>query len=153
MEDFKQILAAHPFFKGLKPEFLQTIARCASAAFYDGGQVIYREGDPADQFFVILEGKVSIEIFSVRRGPLSIQTVGSGDVLGWSWFFPPHRRRFDARAVKPARAVALDGKCLRERAARDHRLGYELLKRFSVVVVDRLAAMTLRVADMYGRHL
>ena len=152
MDEFTRVLAEHPFLEGMKPHLVETIAFCAGHARYEPGQIIYREGDEADQFFLILEGKVSIEIFSVRRGSLTIQTVGPGEVLGWSWLFAPFQRRFDARAIEVTRAVALHGRCLREKADADRELGYELLKRLSEVVVERLKAMTLQVVDMYGKH-
>ena len=96
--------------------------------------------------------RAEIEIFSAERGSLTIKTVGSGEVLGWSWLFPTYRRRFDARALEKISAIALDGKVLREKAEADHRLGYELLKRFSCVVVDRLKATSLQLLDIYGKH-
>ena len=152
MEKPEKILAEHPFFEGLAPDLLKTIASCSVKANYKAGQVIYSESDPANQFLLILAGKVAIEIFSAERGSLTIKTVGSGEVLGWSWLFPPYRRSFDARALEKTSAVALDGKVLREKAEADHRLGYELLKRFSSVVVDRLKATSLQLMDIYGKH-
>jgi CRP/FNR family cyclic AMP-dependent transcriptional regulator len=114
--------------------------------------MIYREGDEANQALLIREGKVAIEIFSAERGSLIIQTVGPGEVLGWSWLFSPFIRRFDTRVLESTVAVALDGRFLREKAEEDHRLGYELLKRFSRVVVERLQATRLQLLDVYGKH-
>jgi len=152
MKKTEKILAEHPFFKGLASNLLKTIASCATNVSYTAGQVIYHEGDTADQFLLILDGKVAIKIFSAERGSLTIKTVGSGEVLGWSWLFPPYLRRFDAIALKKTNAVALDGMVLREKSEADHRLGYELLKRFSNVVVDRLKATSLQLLDIYGKH-
>ena len=152
MQKTEKILAEHPFFEGLAASLLKTIASCATPVSFQAGQVIYHEGDPADQFLVILNGKVAIEIFSAERGSLVIKTVSAGEVLGWSWLFAPYLRRFDARALKQTSAVALDGKVLREKAEADHRLGYELLKRFSSVVVDRLKATSVQLLDIYGKH-
>lgn len=152
MEKTEKILGDHPFFEGLDPELLKIIASCASDVAFEPGHVIYREGDEADQFLLIRDGKVAIEIFSAGRGSLIIQTEGPGDVLGWSWLFPPYRRRFDTRAIEPTRAIAMDGKFLREKAEENHRLGYELLKRFSSIVVERLQATRLQLLDIYGKH-
>jgi CRP-like cAMP-binding protein len=152
MKNCEDGLRKHLFFEGMDPDLLKIIASFASPVHYDPGQMVYREGDPADQFFLITEGKVAIEIFAVERGSLVIQTLGPGDVTGWSWLFPPYRRRFNVRAVEPTRAIALEGKSLRERAEADHRLGYELFKRFSRVVVDRLLAARLQILDMYGKR-
>jgi len=152
MEKAEKILAEHPFLEGLDPELLKIIASCATEMHFEPGQMIYREGDEADQFLLVRDGKVAIEVFSGRRGSLIIQTAGPGDVLGWSWLFPPFRRRFDTRVVEPTKAISLDGKFLREKAEEDHRLGYELLKRFSRIVVERLQATTLQLVDIYGKH-
>jgi CRP-like cAMP-binding protein len=151
MEALEKILAAHPFFEGLAPDLVNLIAVSASHVNYDPGQMIYREGEEANQFHLIHFGKVAIEVFDSKRGSLVIQTVGPGDVLGWSWLFPPYKWNFDARAVELTRAVALDGKTLREKAEVDHRLGFELLKRFSRIVVERLHAMRLQMLDIYGK--
>ena len=152
MEKVEKILGEHPFLEDLDPKWLKPIAECASHVSYEAGQMIYREEDDADQFLLILKGRVAIEIFVPGRGPLTIQTVGPGDVLGWSWLFPPHKRRFDAKVIEPTGGVALDGRCLREMAEEDHDLGYELLKRFAQVAVERLQAASRQLLDIYGKH-
>jgi CRP/FNR family cyclic AMP-dependent transcriptional regulator len=153
MEKYEKILREHAFFQGLDPEVIKMFAPFADQVQYEAGQMIYKEGDNADQFLLIRHGKVAIEVFSGGRGSHTIQTVGPGEVLGWSWLFPPYRRRFDARALELTRAIALDGKSLREKAAADHRLGYELLVRFSRVVVERLQAATIQLIDVYGKKV
>lgn len=112
--------------------------------------MIFREGEEANQFFLVREGKVAIEVFVEGRGPLTIQTLSIGEILGWSWLVPPYQYRFDARAVDVVRAIALDGKCLRAKCDGDARLGYELLKRFAVVMTQRLEATRMQVLDVYG---
>ena len=151
MGTLNKTLAEHPFFAGLAPDLIALIESFANQVHYDAGQVIYREGEDANQFLLISMGKVAIEIFDSKRGSQIIQTVGPGDVLGWSWLFSPYKRQFDARAIELTRAIALDGKSLREKAETDHRLGYELLSRFSRVVVERLHAMRLQMLDLYGK--
>ena len=151
MEESEKIVREHPFFEGIDPDLMRTICTCATTVHYGPQEMIYREGDAADQALLIREGKVAIEIFSAERGSLIIQTVGPGEVLGWSWLFPPFTRRFDTRALESTVAVALDGRVLREKAEEDHRLGYELLKRFSRVVVERLQATRLQLLDIYGK--
>jgi CRP-like cAMP-binding protein len=144
------ILAEHPFFKDLDPRYLQLIVGCASNVRFEAGQFIFREGDEANQFYLIRHGSASIEVFVPERGPLMIQTLGEGDVLGWSWLFPPYRWVFDARAITLTRAIALDGACLRRKCEEDHELGYELLKRFAQIIMERLQATRLQLLDVYG---
>ena len=147
------ILAEHLFFKDLHPRYLQLVVGCASNVRFEAGQFIFHEGDEANQFYLIRHGSVGIEVFVPERGPLMIQTLGEGDVLGWSWLFPPYRWVFDARAVSLTRAIALDGACLRKKCEEDHELGYELLKRFAQIIMERLQATRLQLLDVYGaRH-
>lgn len=153
METSVNQLAEHPFFENLDPDLLKIFSVCATRVNYDSGHRIYREGDPANQFFLIRQGQVAVELNSAARGNLVIQTVGAGEILGWSWLFPPYRRRFDASAMQNTSAFALDGKSLREKAETEYRLGYELLKRFSKIVVERLQATRLQLLDVYGRPL
>ena len=152
MDRLEQMIVDHPFFEGLEHDLLQMIASCAGEVHFDAGRMIYLEGDEANQTHLLRNGRVAIEIFAPQRGSLIIQTLGPGDVLGWSWLFPPFRRRFDARAIEPTKAIALDGKILRERAEENPRLGYDLLKRFSRVVLERLQATRLQLLDVYGKH-
>lgn len=152
METMVKRLSEHRFFHGFDTVFPAAFADCASAGIFEPDTVIYRENDPADNFMLIQHGKIAIEIFVPARGYLMIQTLGPGDVLGWSWLFPPYRRRFDARAVERTEAILLDGLKLRTIAERDHDFGYELMKRFSRIVLDRLQAVSIKLIDIYGHH-
>ena len=66
-----------------------------------GGQLLFREGDPADTFYLVRHGSVALETFVPARGPVMIETLEAGEVVGWSWLFPPYRWHFDARALSP----------------------------------------------------
>lgn len=145
------VLAKHPFFADLDAETLDLISGCAANASFKPGEYIFREGDPADQFYIIRFGKISVEINAPGRGPHPVQTLGAGEVLGWSWLIPPHRWRFDSRALELVRAISLDGKCLRAKCDENHRLGYRLLSRFSGVMAKRLEATRLQLMDVYGK--
>jgi len=149
METLKPILEKHPFFKDLEPEILDFIVGCASNVRFKKGETILREGEPADKFYLIREGKVEIDInISIHR-PITIQTLCDGEILGWSWLIPPHRYRFDAKAVEDTRAIALDGKCLRNKCEENHDLGYELLKRLAGVFTQRLEETRKQLINIY----
>ncbi len=150
MQTLEPILAVHPFFKGLEPQYLKLITGCASNVRFDAGTYIFREGEPASQFFLIREGKVALEIHGAQRGPITIETIETGEVLGWSWLFPPYRWHFSGRAIEPTRAIALDGVCLRTKAEEDPRLGYELMKRVAQIMMERLQATRMQVLDVYN---
>ena len=152
MQTLEPYLAEHPFLKGLDPRHLNIIVGCASNVRFDAEQYILREGEEATNFYIIHHGKVALEIFTSDRGPITIQTIGEGDVLGWSWLIPPYQWHYDARAIEPTSAIALDAKCLRIKCEEDHDLGYELLKRFTRVITQRLEATRLQLLDVYGVH-
>jgi CRP-like cAMP-binding protein len=145
-----ELLAALPTFAGLDPAYLELIAGCGSNRVFEPGASIAREGDPADSFFVVRHGRVALETAAPARGELVIETLGEGAVVGWSWLFPPYRWSFDARALETTRTIAFDGACLRGKCEADHDLGYELMRRFSANILDRLQATRLRLLDVYG---
>jgi CRP-like cAMP-binding protein len=150
METLERILAEHPFFKGLEEPYLQLLVGCASNVRFNAGEVVFREGEEANQFYLIRQGKVAVEMFAPSRGPIILQTLGEGEVLGWSWLVAPYRWRFDGRAVELTRAIALDGECLRGKCEEDHNLGYELMKRVSHVMEKLVEATRLQLLDVYG---
>lgn len=152
METLRPILAEHPFFKDLESHHLDLIVGCASNVRFNAGEFIFRQGEEADQFYLIREGMVALEIFVAGRGPVKVQTMGEGEVLGWSWLVPPYRWMFDAHATELTRAIALDGKCLRNKSEQDHDLGYQLLKRFATVVQGNLDAARLQILNIYEAH-
>jgi len=149
-KEIRDLVAEHPFFRGLAPEYVDTIAGCARNVRFMPDEFLFHEGEPADTFYLIRAGKVLIGTQAPERGLIPIQTVGPGDVVGWSWLFPPYRWRFDAKALELTRALAFDGQCLREKCEQDPRLGYELLRRFAGVIVERLHAARLQLLDLYG---
>ena len=150
MQSIAELLEQHPFFQGLAAEDVAFIAGCGQNVVFQEDEYIFREGGPADHFYVLRHGRVALETFVPERGPLIIETIAEGDVLGWSWLFPPYRWSSDARAVEVTRAVALDGVCLRQKCENDPRLGYALMQRFTRIMMDRLRATRLLLLDIYG---
>ena len=150
METLERILAEHPFFKDLSEPYLRLVTGCASNVRFEPEKFIFREGEEANQFYLIRQGRVALQIFAPDRGQITVETLEEGDVLGWSWLIPPYNWHFDARVLELTRAIALDGKCLRRKCEEDHNLGYELLKRFAHIIEQRLSSTRLQVLDMYG---
>ena len=150
METLEPVLARHPFFAGLEPRHLALLVGCASNVRFAPGEFLFRAGEAADRFYLVREGHVAVEIVPPGSAPHTVQTIGAGDVLGWSWLVPPHQWKFDARAVEDTRALVLDGRCLRDKCEADHDLGYELLKRVAQIMEERLQATRLQLLDVYG---
>ena len=150
MHTLDEIVAESPVFAGLEPAQLQLIAGCAHNVAFVRGERLFREGDPADTFYLVRRGRVALTTHVPGRGDVTIETVEAGEVLGWSWLFPPYAWHFDARAVEDAGVVAFDGACLRGKCEDDHGLGYELLQRFAQVMIDRLQQTRTLLLDVYG---
>ena len=150
METVKDLIGKHPFFEGLRPDFLDLISGCGHNVKFDKGDYIFRQGDPSDHFYLLRHGRVALEIIVPDRDPLTVQTLDGGDVLGTSWLVPPYRRSWDARALQPIRAIALDAECLRTKCENDSDLGYSLMKLFVPALVDRLQSARLQVLNVYG---
>ena len=141
----------HPFFAGLDDAAIALISGCAKNVRFEAGTTLARQGEAADVFYLLREGRVAVA-FPSPQGEVTIQTLNAGDVVGWSWLMPPYEWQFDVKAVKQVRAIAMDGKCLRNKCEDDTGLGYELMKRLSRVMVERLQATRLQLLDVYGNQ-
>jgi CRP-like cAMP-binding protein len=145
------ILAAQRFLRGLTAEQLELLASDSMPAEFQAGERILSEGAPANRFYLILEGEVELQS-SVQDGePVPIQTLAAGDLLGWSWLYPPYCWHFDARAATPTKAILFYGKHVRELCEENHDLGYELMKRVSEIVIQRLHAARKELVTRHGR--
>src|SRR5215475_8044199 len=131
-------VALHPFLAGMNHEQLALLTDCAMPVHAKTGQIIFQEGEMANRFYLIESGKVVLESSGGHGDPMLVDTIGAGDLLGWSWMFPPYVWHFTARATEPTDAIFFYGTILREYCERDHSLGYELFKRMSAVMVKRL---------------
>jgi len=149
-KDIEALLTEHPFFKDMTTPHRTLIAGCGKNVVFDTGELLARTGETANAFFAIRHGRMSIELHSPERGPLILQTLEAGDIVGWSWLFPPYHWKFDVRAVEQVRAISFDGACLRGKCERDPAMGYDFMKRFAQVFMERLEATRLQLLDLYG---
>jgi CRP/FNR family transcriptional regulator, cyclic AMP receptor protein len=150
VQTIEQLLAEAKAFNGMSEEHLALIAGCAQNKTFEDGAYLMREGDAADSFYAVRLGRVALEIFVPQRGAVTLETVEGGDLVGWSWLTPPYRVHIDARAVGSVHVVHFDAACLRGKADEDPELGYELMRRFIPVIVERLQATRVRMLDVYG---
>jgi CRP/FNR family transcriptional regulator, cyclic AMP receptor protein len=146
-EEIAGRLGTHAFFKGLPSGLLQAAAASAKARSFRAGEFLLREGRVADEFFAVLDGKVALEVFAADRRRITIQTVGPGEVLGWSWLAPPHRWTLDAIAVKATRAIVIEAPGLWARFAAEPAEGYEFLLRLVPVLAGRIQAMEMQLLE------
>lgn len=152
MQSLDELLGESPVFAGLEPAWLELIAGCAKNVVFSKGDPLFREGDPADTFYLVRRGRVALSTHLPARGEVLIETIDPGEVIGWSWLFEPYRWHFDAVAACDVGAVAFDGECLRGKCQSDHELGHALMLRFAHVMIDRLQHTRMRLLDLYGSH-
>jgi len=150
IHSMQALLCEHPFFAHLSAEHMAIIAGCAKNVQFKAGESIFREGQAADWFYLIREGRIALDITAPPRGRLTVQTLEAGEVLGWSWLFPPYKWHFGATCLQATRALAMDGACLRGKCEADPKLGYELMKRLARVLMERLQTARVQFLDVYG---
>ena len=150
MRSIAELTAESRALDGLAQRHLELIAGCGRTGRFAAGELLFRAGGPADDFFLIRHGAVGLELPVPQREPVTIETLHDGELLGWSWLFEPHRWMFDAHAVQDTSVVVFDGAYLRGKCETDHELGYQLMRRFAAVLADRLQATRLQLLDVYG---
>jgi CRP-like cAMP-binding protein len=144
-------VALHPFLVGMNPSQLALLTDCAVAAHFKPGQIILREGELANRFYLIESGNVALQSGEDFGGPVIVEAIGAGDLLGWSWMFPPYVWHFTARAVEPTEAIFFSGTILREYCERDPSLGYQLFKRMAPIMLRRLQAARKKLLAIHAR--
>lgn len=150
MKNIVDLISEHIFFQGLDPKYLELIGGCGKNVQLKKGEYLFKEGTPADAFYLIRSGELAIQLGAPGKGAHIIETLGDKEVVGWSWIFPPYKWTYDSRCLSNVRLISLDGVCLRKKCESDHDLGFELMKRFSNTFVDRLKSMRIQLLDLYG---
>jgi CRP/FNR family transcriptional regulator, cyclic AMP receptor protein len=145
-------VALHPFFAGMNQTQLALLTDCAIAVHFEKGRIIFHEGEIANRFYVIEIGKVVLQSGGKYGATVVVDTIGAGDLLGWSWMFPPYIWQFTARAVEPTDAIFFYGTILREYCEKNHSLGFKLMKRMAVVMNRRLQAARNKMLSVHADH-
>ena len=142
------LLRPHPFFTGMSESHLRLLAESATQVHFTEGTRVFREGDPAEHFYLIQQGRIDLRTYSAGH-PFSIQTLGSGEVLGWSWLFPPYCWHFGAWAEADTDAISFSAARLREDCEDDPTFGYALMKRVAELLIHRLQATRLKLVQAH----
>jgi CRP-like cAMP-binding protein len=150
MQTVTDLIHEQPLFHDLDPAYVDLLSGCARNEVFEQGGALFREGEPAGRFWLLRRGRVALRITAPGRPTIVIDTIGPGEVLGWSWLVPPYRWTFDGEAIELTRAIGFDAGCVRGKFDADPRLGYEMLRRFVPLIQDRLQATRLRLLDIYG---
>lgn len=152
-ESLERALKIHPFLDGMSDAELAFLAGCTKNQRFDRGDYLFREGTDAVELFLLREGRVAVESQMPGRGAVKLETVGPGDVLGWSALFPPHRWHVDGRALEPALAFVVDGRCLRDKLEKEPAFGLSVTRRLLYQVHRRLERARLQQLDVYKAEL
>ncbi len=141
-------LAGHQFTRGMPADYVAALSGAAKHIKVPARYRLFDEGGTADRFWLIQAGQVALDMSVPGRGLVVIETLGMGDVIGWSWLYPPYQWRLGAVALRPTQAFEVDGPAVRQMCAADAGFGYELTRRFLAVVVHRLQATRTRLIDI-----
>lgn len=143
-------LAEQRFFAGLAPEFIAFLASCARERRFEADQILIRHDDPAVNFYLVRDGCISREVPAIQGPALVMESIGAGQILGWSWLIPPHRWSFFARADRRADVLEFDGTSVLARCEADPKFGYDLLLRFSALMSERLTHARQKIIDEWN---
>ena len=149
-ESLEELVAGHSFLAGLDAQLLHFFEESASVRRFGTQQQIFHEEGEADHFYLILSGKVNLETFVPGSGMVTIQTLGAGDALGWSWLFPPHQWHFTATTAAPTEVISFDAAKLRANMQQDKDFANELITRVAKTLVQRLQGTRLQLIDFSG---
>jgi CRP/FNR family cyclic AMP-dependent transcriptional regulator len=150
MSSIHDRIREYSLFSALDAKYVKILDECASEVSMMRDQIVFRHGEQADHFYIIEGGRISLDIAVPGRGIIPVQTIHAGEVLGWSWIFQPYQWQFDARALEESIAISFDAERVRFAIDGDHEFGFQMMIRFSTVMMERLQATRLRLVDMYG---
>jgi CRP/FNR family cyclic AMP-dependent transcriptional regulator len=150
-EELLSELKKIPWFQVIKPDHLQKIVEISHLQKIKSGDVLFREGDQGNYLYIVLEGRVALDIFIPHRGKVRINTAEMWDVFGWSSVTPTiHQRTAGATVVMDGLVVGIDSAKLRDACEEDHDLGYVVMRRLMHVVANRLQVTRLQLIDMFA---
>ena len=152
LEPLEIRVGLHPFLCGMQGEHIKLLTDCAMAKTFESGELLFRQGEFANRFYLVETGKVALESVGDDGAVVTIETVGAGKLVGWSWLFPPYAWHFDARALARTTALFFYGTILREHCEDDQALGFELFKRMSAVMVKRLQYARAQLLKTYANE-
>jgi len=145
-----EYLSAHEFFSEFSGDSLKFLCECSSIREINKGQILFRQGENADKFYVVLNGRISIEMPTIMGPTLEIQTLGKDQVLGWSWLISPYKWNFQTRAEEDSELLQFDGAAILARCEQDPKFGYELLKKFAALMSVGLNAARQKIMEEWN---
>jgi CRP-like cAMP-binding protein len=148
-ETLLAVLRKHPFVEEFQPQHIEKLTTLAKEVSFERDQIIFREGDECSEFYLIVAGRVALEIEAPGH-TLRVHTLAAGDELGWSAILMGRGKHFQGRALEHVDALALDGPALLAACREDKAFGFALMYRMLGVTSERLQATRLQLLDMYS---
>ena len=149
-QSIKDYLSTHAFFSGLDDEFIQYVTNSATELQLKKGDILFRQGEFADKFFILRKGGISVQVPALVGPPLEIQHLSEDQILGWSWLIPPFRWHFLARVEEDSDLLEFDGIALLAHCEEDPKFGYELFKHFAGLMSERLEVARQKMMDQWN---
>jgi CRP-like cAMP-binding protein len=149
-DELIQYLQSHTVFSDLGSDALGVLVDHAEEKSVAAGDLLFKQDDTAENIFILIDGAIEVEVPSIMGPALVVQTLGKDDVLGWSWLIPPYRWAFEAKATQDSKVLAFDGRSLLQYCEEHTNFGYELMKRFTALMSERLHAARLKMMDNWA---
>ena len=149
-QSITEYLSAHEFFSQFRDDDLKFLCECSSMREIKKGQILFRQGEHADKFYVVRSGRISIQMPAIMGPTLEIQAVDEGQVLGWSWLISPYKWNFQTKAEEDSELLQFDGAAILARCEQEPKFGYELLKKFAALMSDGLNAARQKMMEEWN---
>ncbi len=153
MKSISDILKEQSFFAEMSEDMLDYLAGCGQNMHFGPDEYIGKENDASDYLYIVKRGKVAVEVVHPVRGPITIRTLGAGEIAGFSWIIPPYRLQFGLKALERTSVLALNGNCTRGKCEEDYHLGYLLMKQAATIMDKRLRDTRIQLLDVYSERV
>jgi CRP/FNR family transcriptional regulator, cyclic AMP receptor protein len=143
-------LKCHDFFSEFSADGLKFLSDCSAIRQISKGEILFRQGEKADKFYVVRRGCISVQMPAVMGPNLEIQSLNKDQLLGWSWLIPPYKWTFQTKAEEDSELLMFDGTAILARCEEDSKFGFELLKKFATLMSVRLDAARKKMMDEWN---
>lgn len=145
----REIIAGNSFFTGMQKDHLDFLVSTAHFIGAETGEILFRKGEPAKTFYLALSGQVTVEVPAIQGPGLQLQTLGANQMIGWSWLIDPYRWDFQARVISASEMIEFDGEAILAQCEKDNAFGYDLFKRFTNMMSERLTSARRKMMDQW----
>jgi CRP-like cAMP-binding protein len=152
-EDLLDVIRNIHFLHDFPDAYLEPLATVASIKECAPGVVVFREGQKESRLYLVVKGAVSLEYCTPGMGCKRLQTVGTGELLGWSPVLGLSDMTATARVLEATRLLVLDARQLVTLCEHNPRFGYEFMRRTALALSQRLSATRLQLLDVYHQEL